>query len=76
MAIGILKTECEVRPPSNRKVVMSEEATSMATCSTRQTNVNNTLYIKVFPDPPRSSRKNTTPSPWATTLNSAVTIIS
>ncbi|KAH9556199.1 hypothetical protein CY35_07G013700 [Sphagnum magellanicum] len=33
MAIGILKTECEVYPSSNRKATMPEKATSMATCS-------------------------------------------
>jgi len=63
MAIGIFKIECEVRPPSNRKAVMPEEATLMATCLSCQTDANNTLYTKVFLDPPRLSRKNTTPSP-------------
>ncbi len=51
MVIGILKTECEVRPPSNRRVVMLEEVTPMATCPSRRTDANNTLYIKVLPDP-------------------------
>jgi hypothetical protein len=62
-AIGILKTECAVRPPSNRKAAMPEEATAMATCPSHRTNANNTLYTKVLPDPPGPSRKNTTPSP-------------
>jgi len=75
-AIGILKTECAVRPPSNRKATMPEEATPMATCPSRRTNVNNTLYTKVLPDPPRPSWKNTTPSPWAIALNTVVTVIS
>jgi len=74
MAIGILKTKCEVRPPSNRKVVMSEKATSMATCPSHQTNANNTLYTKVFCDPPKLSKKNTTP--WAIALNTTVTVVS
>ncbi len=74
MAIGILKIECEVYPPSHRKVVMSEEATSMATCPSHRTNANNTLYTKVLFDPPKLSKKNTTP--WATALNTTVTVIS
>jgi hypothetical protein len=76
MEIGILKTECEVHPPSNKKVVMPEEVTPMATCLSRQTDANNTLYTKVLPNPPGPSRKNTMPLPWATTLNIAMTIIS
>jgi hypothetical protein len=76
MAIGILKIECEVRPPSNRKDVMSEEATSMATCPSRRTDANNTLYTKVLFDPPRPFRKNIAPSPWAIALNSIVIAIS
>jgi hypothetical protein len=55
---------------------MLEEATPMATCPSCQINTNNTLYTKVLLDPPRPSKKNTTPSPWATTLNTAVTTIS
>jgi len=55
---------------------MPEEATLMATCPSRRTNANNTLYTKVLPDPPRPSRKNTTPSPWAIALNTVVTTIS
>ncbi|CAN5954649.1 unnamed protein product [Sphagnum jensenii] len=74
MAIGILKTECEVRPPSNRKVVMSKEATSMATCPSHRTNANNMLYTKVLCDPPKLSKKNTTP--WAIALNTTVTVVS
>ncbi|KAH9537189.1 hypothetical protein CY35_16G039200 [Sphagnum magellanicum] len=75
-AIGILKTECAVHPPSNRRVAMSEEVTSMATCPFRRTNANNMLYTKVLPDPPGPSRKNTAPSPWATALNTTMTTIS
>jgi len=75
-SIGILKTECAVHPPSNRRVAMPEEATIMATCPSRRTNANNTLYTKVLPNPPRPSRKNTTPSPWAITLNTVVITIS
>ncbi len=55
---------------------MPKEATPMATCPSRQTDANNTLYTKVLLDPPRPSRKNIAPSPWATTLNIAVTIVS
>ncbi|KAH9567654.1 hypothetical protein CY35_03G036200 [Sphagnum magellanicum] len=73
-AIGILKTECAVRPPSNRRAAMPEEATLMATCLSRRTNANNTLYTKVLHDPPGPSRKNTTP--WAIALNTVVTTIS
>jgi hypothetical protein len=76
MAIGILKIECEVRPPSNRRVVMSEEATPMVMCPSYRIDANNTLYTKVLPDPPGPSKKNTTPSPWATTLNTIVITIS
>ncbi len=75
-SIGILKTECAVRPPSNRRAAMPEEATVMATCPSHRTNANNTLYTKVLPDPPGPSKKNTTPSPWAITLNTVVTTIS
>jgi len=75
-AIGILKTECAIHPPSNRRAVMPKEATPMATCPSRQTNANNTLYTKVLPNPPRPSRKNTTPSPWAIALNTIMTTIS
>jgi len=64
MAIGILKIECEFRPPSNGKATMPKEATLMVTCPSRRTNANNTLYTKVLPDPPRPSRKNTTPLSW------------
>ncbi|KAH9536361.1 hypothetical protein CY35_17G103600 [Sphagnum magellanicum] len=75
-AIGILKIECAVRPPSNRKAAMPEEATSMATCPSRRTNANNTLYTKVLPNPARLSRKNTAPLPWAIALNTVVIAIS
>jgi hypothetical protein len=63
MAIRILKTECEVHPPSNRRAAMREEATLMAMCPSRRIDANNTLYTKVLPDPPKPSRKNITPSP-------------
>jgi hypothetical protein len=76
MVIGILKIECEVRPPSNRKVVMSKEVTRMATCPSRRTNANNTLYTKVLFDPPRLFKKNIVPSPWAIALNTVMTVIS
>ncbi len=76
MLIGILKTKCEVHPPSNRRVAMSEEATLMVTCPSHRIDANNTLYTKVLPDPFGPSRKNTTPSPWATTLNIVVIAIS
>ncbi len=75
-AIGILKIECAIRPPSNRRAAMPEEATPMATCPSRQTNTNNTLYTKVLLDPPGPSRKNIAPSPWAIALNTVVTAIS
>ncbi|CAM6007380.1 unnamed protein product [Sphagnum balticum] len=75
-AIRILKTECEVCPPSNRRAVMPEEATPMAMCPSCQTDANNTLYTKVLPNPLGPSRKNIMPSPWATALNTAVTTIS
>ncbi|CAK9224469.1 unnamed protein product [Sphagnum troendelagicum] len=74
--IGILKTKCAVRPPSNRRAAMPEEATPMATCPSRRTNANNTLYTKVLPDPPGPSRKNTAPSPWVIALNIIMTAIS
>ncbi|CAM6030781.1 unnamed protein product [Sphagnum balticum] len=74
-AIGIFKIECEVHPPSNRRVAMLEETTPMATCPSRRTDANNTLYTKVLPDPSRLSRKNIAPSPWAITLNTIVTIV-
>ncbi len=76
MAIVILKTECEVDPPYNRKVVMPEEATLMVTCLPCRTDANNMLYIKVFLDPPGSFKKNTSPSPWAIALNITVTFVS
>jgi hypothetical protein len=76
MAIGILKTEREVRLPSNRKAIMLEEATSMAMCSSHRTDANNTLYTKVLPDPLGPSRKNTMPLPWAIVLNTGVIAIS
>jgi hypothetical protein len=76
MAIGILKTECEVRSPSNRRAPMLEEVTLMAMCMSHQTSANNTLYTKVLPDPPTSSKKNIRPSPWAIVLNTAMTIVS
>jgi hypothetical protein len=41
---------------------MSEEATLMATFLSHRTDANNTLYIKVLPDPPRPFKKNITPS--------------
>jgi hypothetical protein len=63
MAIGILKIECEVYPPSNRKIVMSKKATPMATCLSCRTNANNMLYTKVLPDPPGLSRKTIVLSP-------------
>ncbi|KAH9573394.1 hypothetical protein CY35_02G206200 [Sphagnum magellanicum] len=75
-AIGILKIECAICPPSNRRATMLEEATPMVTCPSRRTNVNNTLYTKVLLDPPGLSRKNTAPSPWAIALNIIVTAIS
>ncbi len=53
-----------------------KRATPMATCLSRQTDANNTLYTKVFPDPPRPSRKNIAPSPWTTMLNTAVIVVS
>jgi hypothetical protein len=62
MAIGILKTECEARPPSNRRVIMLKEATPMVMCPYCRSDANNMLYTQVLPDPPRPSRKNTTPS--------------
>ncbi len=76
MVIEILKIECEVHPPSNRKTTMPEEATLMATCPSHRTDANNTLYTKVLLDPPGLSRKNIAPSPWATTLNIIVIAIS
>jgi hypothetical protein len=76
MVIGILNTKCEVRPPSNRKATMLEEATPMATCSSHRTDANNTQYTKVLPNPPGPSRKNTTPSPWAIALNTVMIIVS
>jgi hypothetical protein len=76
MVIGILKTECEVHPLSNRRATMPEKATPMATCPSHQTDANNMLYTKVLPDPPRLFRKNITPSPWATALNIAITVFS
>jgi hypothetical protein len=76
MAIGILKIECEVCPPSNRRAALPEEATPMATCPSRQTDANNMLYTKVLPNPPRPSRKNIVPLPWATTLNTVVIVVS
>ncbi|KAH9536224.1 hypothetical protein CY35_17G097400 [Sphagnum magellanicum] len=75
MAIGILKTECEVCPPSNRRAIMPKEATPMAMCSSHRTDANNTLYTKVLLDPPGLSKKNTAPSPWAIALNTIVTAI-
>jgi hypothetical protein len=63
MVIGILKIEYEVCPLSNKRVVMPKEVTLMATCPSRQIDVNNTLYTKVLPDPPGPFRKNITPSP-------------
>jgi hypothetical protein len=76
MAIGILKIECEVRPPSNRGVVMPEQVTLMATGPSHRIDANNTLYTKVLPKPLRPSRKNVAPSHWATALNIIVTAIS
>jgi len=76
MSIGILKTKCEVHPPSNRRVAMPEEATPMVTCPSHRIDANNTLYTKVLPDPPKPSRKNTALSPWATALNIVVIAIS
>jgi hypothetical protein len=76
MAIGILKTKCEVCPPSNRRAAMPEEATPMATCPSHRIDANNTLYTKVLHDPPGPSRKITVSSPWATTLNTIVIIVS
>jgi hypothetical protein len=76
MAIGILKIECEVRPPPNRRATMPEEATPMATCPSRRTHANNTLYTKVLLDPPRPLKKITSPLPWATTFNTIVTVVS
>jgi hypothetical protein len=76
MVIGILKIEYEVRSLSNRRATMLEEATPIATCLSRQTDSNNTLYTKVLTDPLEPSRKNTAPSPWAIVLNTVVTTIS
>ncbi len=76
MVIGILKSECEVCPPSNRKAAMQEEATSMVTCLSHRTDVNNMLYTKVLPNPPGPSRKNIVPLAWAIMLNTAVTFVS
>ncbi len=55
---------------------MPKKVTPMVMCLSRQTNANNTLYTKVLPNPPRPSRKNIAPSPWATTLNTAMTAVS
>ncbi|CAK9213278.1 unnamed protein product [Sphagnum troendelagicum] len=55
---------------------MPKEVTLMAMCPSRQTDANNMLYTKVLPNPPRLSRKNIAPSPWATALNTAVTVVS
>jgi hypothetical protein len=55
---------------------MPKEATPMATCMSRRTDANNTLYTKVLPDPPGPSRKNIAPSPWAIALNTIVIVIS
>ncbi len=76
MAIGILKIECEVHPPFNRRAIMSKEATLMALCLSHWTDANNTLSTKVLPDPLGPSRKNTMPLPWAIILNIAVITIS
>jgi len=75
-AIGILKTECVVRLPSNRRAAMPKKVTPMATCPSCRTNANNTFYTKVLPNSPGPSRKNTSPSPWATALNITVTTVS
>jgi hypothetical protein len=48
----------------------------MATCQSHQTHANNTLYTKVLPDPPRPCKKNTTPSSWATALNTVMIVVS
>ncbi|CAK9859875.1 unnamed protein product [Sphagnum jensenii] len=48
MAIGILKIEFEVRPPSNRRAAMPKEVTPMATCPSHRIDANNTLYTKVY----------------------------
>jgi hypothetical protein len=45
MVIGILKTKHEVRPPSNRIIVMLKEATPMATCLSCRTDAS---YIQRF----------------------------
>jgi hypothetical protein len=45
MVIGILKTKYEVRPPSNRTIIMPKEATPMVTCLSRQTDAS---YIQRF----------------------------
>jgi hypothetical protein len=76
MAIGILKIECEVRPPFNGKAIMLEEATPMATCLSHWIDANNTLYTKVLLDPLGPSRKNITPSPWAIRLDTIVIAVS
>jgi hypothetical protein len=53
---------------------MSKKATPMAMCLSRHIDANNMLYSKVLLDPLGLSKKNTTPSPWATLLNTVVTI--
>jgi hypothetical protein len=55
---------------------MPEEVTPMVMCLSHRTDVNNTLYTKVLPDPPRLSKKNTPPSPWATVFKIIVTTVS
>jgi hypothetical protein len=55
---------------------MPKEVTLMAMCLSHQTDANNMLYTKVLPNPPGPSRKNIAPSPWATALNTTVTVIS
>jgi len=55
---------------------MPKEVTLMAMCPSRQTDANNTLYTKVLPNPPGLSKKNTTPLPWATMLNTAMIVVS
>jgi hypothetical protein len=43
MSIGILKAECEVRPPSNKSVAIPEEAIAMATFPSQRTAARRTL---------------------------------
>jgi hypothetical protein len=55
---------------------MSKELTPMVMCLSHRTDANNMLYTNVLPNPLELSRKNIAPSPWATTLNTVVTVVS